>query len=100
MYSGHIGRSIEPPVNKCHYNRHEATDRPPTRRPAVPSKQPPDNLSEELRQEIYQALADEQDLYEFTLQQARQRIASRYGITDKQLLEIESEGREKLWPPY
>ncbi len=62
----------------------------------MPSKQPPKALSQELRQEIYQALADEQDLYEFTLQQARQRIASRYGITDKQLMEIESEGRKRL----
>jgi hypothetical protein len=66
----------------------------------MPKKQQTNDLSEELRQVIYQALADEQDLYEFTLQQARQRITSRYGITEKQLLEIESEGREKLWPPY
>ncbi len=66
----------------------------------MPNKQPPNDRSEELRQEIYQALADEQDLYEFTLQQARQRVASRFGITEKQLLDIESEGREKLWPPY
>jgi hypothetical protein len=66
----------------------------------MPKKQQTNDLSEELRQEILQALADEQDLYEFTLQQARQRITSRYGITEKQLLEIESEGREKLWPPF
>jgi hypothetical protein len=73
---------------------------PPTKRPTMPGKQPQDNLSEELRQEIYRALADEQDVYEFTLQQVRQRIDSRYGITDQQLLGIEGEGREKLWPPY
>ena len=65
----------------------------------MPSKQPSDNLSEEQRQRIYQALADEQDLYEFTSQQARQRIVNRYGISDVQLLDIESEGLEKLWPP-
>jgi hypothetical protein len=66
----------------------------------MPSKHPPDDLSEELRQEIYQALADEQDLYEFTFQQARQRITSRFGITESQLQEIECEERAKLWPPY
>jgi hypothetical protein len=66
----------------------------------MPKKQPSEKLSEELRQEIYQALADEQDLYEFTLQQARQRITSRFGISETQLLEIEREGREQLWPPF
>jgi hypothetical protein len=30
-----------------------------------------EELSEERRREIYQALADEQDLYEFTSEQAR-----------------------------
>jgi hypothetical protein len=42
--------------------------------------------SEERRQEIYQALADEQDLY-----QARQRVAHRFGISEAQLPEIERE---------
>lgn len=61
---------------------------------------PPEELPEERRLEIYQALADEQDLYEFTAEQARQRIARRFGITEARLLEIEREGRDKLWPPH
>ena len=40
----------------------------------MPSNQPPDNLSEELRQEIYQALAEEQDLYEFTVRRFTVRL--------------------------
>ena len=63
----------------------------------MPNKKPAKELSEEQRQGIYQALADEQDLYEFTQQQARQRITRRFGITEEQLLEIEREGRENLW---
>jgi hypothetical protein len=66
----------------------------------MPGNKPPRELSNDLRQEIYRALADEQELYEFTLEQARQRITHRYDITQRQLLDIESEGREKLWPPY
>jgi hypothetical protein len=60
----------------------------------------PEELSEDRRREIYQALADEQDLYEFTAEQARQRVTSRYGISDARLREIEREGRENLWPPF
>jgi hypothetical protein len=37
-------------------------------------QQPSEELPEERRMEIYQALADEQDLYEFTPEQARQRV--------------------------
>lgn len=62
--------------------------------------QPPEELSEERRMEIYQALADDQDLYEFTPEQARQRVAGRFGISEATLNEIEREGREKLWPPF
>lgn len=35
-------------------------------------RRPPEELPEERRMEIYQALTDEQDLYEFTAEQARQ----------------------------
>lgn len=62
--------------------------------------QPPEDLSQERRMEIFQALADEQDLYEFPIQQARERIARRFDITEATLREIEQEGREKLWPPF
>jgi hypothetical protein len=60
----------------------------------------PEELSEERRREIYQALADEQDLYEFTAEQGRKRVTSRYGISEARLREIEREGRENLWPPF
>jgi hypothetical protein len=59
-----------------------------------------EELPEERRMEIYQALADEQDLYEFTAEQARKRVAGRFGISEARLWEIEREGREKLWPPF
>jgi hypothetical protein len=45
-----------------------------------------------------QALADEEDLYEFTAEPARQRVARRFGITEARLRQIEREGRDKLWP--
>ncbi len=60
----------------------------------------PEELSEERRREIYQALADEQDLYEFPAAQARQRVARRYGLGEARLAEIEREGRDQLWPPH
>jgi hypothetical protein len=66
----------------------------------MPTPRNPEGLPEERRMEIYQALADEQDLYEFTAEQARRRIISRYGLSEARLLEIEREGREKLWPPF
>jgi hypothetical protein len=62
-------------------------------------QRPPEDLPEEQRLIIFQALADEQDLYEFTLDQARKRIIRRFGITEGLLREIEREGREKLWLP-
>jgi hypothetical protein len=62
--------------------------------------QPQEELTEERRMEIYQALADDQDLYEFTPDQARKHVAGRFGLPMATLHEIEREGREKLWPPY
>jgi hypothetical protein len=59
---------------------------------------PPDELPEERRLEVYRALADEQDLHEFTHEQAVKRVAGRFGITEAQVRAIEREGRELLWP--
>ncbi len=60
---------------------------------------PAEELSEQRRLEIYQELADAQDLHEFTPEQARKFIAGRFGIGEDQVRQIEGEGREKLWPP-
>ena len=63
-------------------------------------RQPQEELAQERRMEIYQALADDQDLYEFTPEQARKHVADRFGIPLATLNEIEREGRERLWPPF
>jgi len=65
----------------------------------MPPQRPTDELPEERRLAIFQALANEQDLYEFTPEQGRRRVAQRFGITEAKLREIEREGRDKLWPP-
>jgi hypothetical protein len=66
---------------------------------ATISQHPPEELSEERRLKIFLALSDEQDLYEFSLAQARKRICHRFGVSEARLREIEREGRDKLWPP-
>jgi hypothetical protein len=58
----------------------------------------PEELSEASRQEIYLALAEAQDLHEFTPAQARQLISGRFGVSEAQLRRIEHEGQERLWP--
>jgi len=55
-------------------------------------------LSEGRRREIFRALAEAQDLHEFTPAQARQLVAHRFGISEAQVRHIEYEGREQLWP--
>jgi hypothetical protein len=56
-------------------------------------------LPEERRKEIFQALVDAQDLHEFTVPQSRQLIAQRFGISEEQVRRIEREGMDRLWPP-
>jgi DNA-directed RNA polymerase sigma subunit (sigma70/sigma32) len=61
--------------------------------------EPIDELSEERRKEIFRAVVDAQDLHEFTPAQARQLIARRFAITEKQVRQIEEEGMDQLGPP-
>ena len=58
----------------------------------------PQELSEARRREIFRALAEAEDLHEFTPAQARQLVARRFGVREAQLRQIEQEGRERLWP--
>jgi hypothetical protein len=57
----------------------------------------PEELAEERRQEIFLAIAEAEDLHEFTPEQARRLLARRFGISETQIKEIEREGRERLW---
>jgi hypothetical protein len=56
-----------------------------------------EDLAEDRRREIYLALAEAQDVHEFNVAQSRQLIASRFGISESRLRQIEAEGRERLW---
>jgi hypothetical protein len=60
---------------------------------------PFDELSDERRKEIFRAVVDAQDLHEFTPAQARKLISKRFGITERQVCQIEKEGTDQLWPP-
>jgi hypothetical protein len=62
--------------------------------------QSPEELPEERRMEIFRALAEAQDLYDFSPEQARKLVANRFAVTQEQLRLIEREGRERLWPPF
>jgi hypothetical protein len=64
----------------------------------VSPQEPPKELSEGRRREIFLALAEAQDLHEFTPAQARQLVGRRFGVSEAQLRRIEQEGREQLWP--
>lgn len=63
------------------------------------ANKPDDELKEERRREIFLALADAEDLHEMPRPVARQIIARRFGITEAEVLQIEREGMEGLWPP-
>lgn len=64
------------------------------------SEQPPTGeLPEERRKEIFRALVDAQDLHEFTAAQARQLVAKRFGIGERQVKEIDREGTKLFWQP-
>jgi hypothetical protein len=58
---------------------------------------PDEEIPEERRKEIFQALVEAQDIHEFTVAQSRSLIARRFGVTERQLRAIEDEGQERLW---
>jgi hypothetical protein len=55
-------------------------------------------LPEETRKEVFAALVEAQDR-KVSVSQSRSEIASRFGLTPKQLERIEEEGVENEWPP-
>ncbi len=57
-----------------------------------------DHPPEPRRKEIFQALVDAQD-QEMGVAQSRKFIAERFGVSENQVREIESEGLEQQWPP-
>jgi hypothetical protein len=57
-----------------------------------------EQLSEERRREIFQALVDAQD-NDMSVTDSRKAIAERFGISDSQVRQIEREGLDNDWPP-
>jgi hypothetical protein len=55
-------------------------------------------LPEPRRREIFLALVEAQD-QEMTVAQSRKVIGERFGLTDRQLKQIEQEGLDQEWPP-
>lgn len=56
------------------------------------------SLTEDRRKEVFLALVDAQD-HEMNVVQSRKLVAEKFGITDRQLQQIEREGLEEQWPP-
>ena len=57
-----------------------------------------EQLPEDRRKEIFLALVDAQD-QELDVPRSRKLIAERFGISERQVRQIESEGLEQQWPP-
>ena len=53
---------------------------------------------EATRKEIFHALVDAQD-QEMSVPQSRRWIAERFGVSEDQVRQIESEGLDAQWPP-
>ena len=64
----------------------------------VPQNQDPEYLSEPRRKEIFRALVDAQD-NKLSILQSRAMITRRFGVSAKQLQNIEREGIDNDWPP-
>jgi hypothetical protein len=56
------------------------------------------SIPEPRRKEIFLALVDAQD-QEMTVAQSRKLIAERFGVSERQVREIEREGLDGQWPP-
>jgi hypothetical protein len=55
-------------------------------------------LSQDRRKEVFKALVEAQD-GKMSIAQSRKEIAQRFGISDRQLRQIEQEGVDGDWPP-
>ncbi|HYT92615.1 MAG TPA: hypothetical protein VEL76_28120 [Gemmataceae bacterium] len=60
-----------------------------------PAEEP---LSEARRKEIFLALVEAQDRA-LSVPQSRKAIAEQFGISEKEVRQIESEGLDGQWPP-
>jgi hypothetical protein len=56
------------------------------------------SLTEPQRKEIFLALVDAQD-HEMSVASSRSMIATKFGITEAQVRDIEREGLDNQWPP-
>jgi DNA-directed RNA polymerase sigma subunit (sigma70/sigma32) len=56
------------------------------------------HLPEDQRKEIFLALMDAQD-HDLTAEQARKVVATRFGVSENQVRQIEREGLDNGWPP-
>lgn len=56
------------------------------------------NLSEDQRKEIFLALVEAQD-QAMNVVQSRKLMVERFGVTEKQVQQIEREGMDGQWPP-
>jgi Mg2+/Co2+ transporter CorC len=56
------------------------------------------HLPEDQRKEIFLALMDAQD-HDLTAEQARKVVATRFGVSESQVRDIEREGLDNGWPP-
>lgn len=59
---------------------------------------PADQLPEDRRKEVFRSLVEAQD-QEMTVQQSRQLVAQRFGLSEAEVRQIEREGLDGLWPP-
>jgi hypothetical protein len=57
-----------------------------------------EQIAEDRRREIFLALVDAQD-HEMGVTQSRKLIASRFGISEGRIRQIEREGLDRQWPP-
>ena len=55
-------------------------------------------LAEPQRKQIFLALVEAQD-QRVDVQKSRKLVAEQYGISERQLREIEEEGLDQEWPP-
>lgn len=64
----------------------------------MPERNMTESLPEERRKEIFLALVEAQD-HEMSVTQSRQLIATRFGVNEHQIRQIEREGLDQQWPP-
>ena len=64
----------------------------------MPVEQREDTPPEPRRREIFQALVETQD-QEVGVVRSRKVVADRFGVSEKQVKQIEDEGLDHEWPP-